>query len=284
MKKLHIILAILNIVSIILLVQIVFGWIPSFECDYPLDKIDKINSLIVDLSIGVITSTLFYILLVVIPEKRKSHTTRQVLSINLRYLAENMQYTIAHIAKIYSLKIQQWDLNYSHINLQEFSKIKSSLFSKDYISGSYEIFLRKDNNEHSIGISQIDLKDICSKTMNLTDKTLSSPSIIFEDENLIKLLHAINICDFHKLLIVSTTSNTRIPINNTIVNKLITEYYMLYLSLLKYTSTNNFRFETREKSSATTGSLSDLVDNVKKNNNKANVSKKLKPKRKKQHR
>lgn len=284
MKKLHIILTALNIVSIFFVLQIILNWFPTFNCNYSGDKIEKINSLVIDLSLGVITSTLFYILLVVIPERRKSHTTRQVLSINLRYLAENMQYAIAHITKIYSLKIQQWDLNYSHINLQEFSKTKSSLFSKDYISGNYEIFLRKDNIECSIGISQINLKDICSKTMKLIDKTLSSPNIIFEDENLIKLLHAINICDFHKYLLVSTTSNTKIPINSTIVNKLITEYYMLYLSLLKYTSTNNFRFEKREKSYVTTDTLSNLANEIKKINNESKVAKKLKPKRKKKHR
>ena len=95
MKKLHIILTALNIVSIILLFQIIFGLIPSFECDYPVDKIDKINSLIVDLSIGVITSTFFYYILVYIPEKRKEKVIRSIISNDLLYIANNMQMVLA---------------------------------------------------------------------------------------------------------------------------------------------------------------------------------------------
>ena len=104
------------------MIQIVFGWIPSFECDYPVDKIDKINSLIIDFSIGVITSTFFYYILVYKPEKRKEKVIRSIISSDLLYIANNMQMVLAYITKTYSLEVK--DKYYRKIPVKEFSKIK----------------------------------------------------------------------------------------------------------------------------------------------------------------
>lgn len=69
MRELHKVLILLNFTSVLFLLQIVFGWIPLINCNYSTERIANINSLVVDLSIGVITSSFFYYLLVYIPEK-----------------------------------------------------------------------------------------------------------------------------------------------------------------------------------------------------------------------
>lgn len=70
-RRLSIILWLLNIISVFFIVQIVFEVFPLVDSNYSLDKIDRINSLIIDCSIGILASTLFYILLVYIPERKK---------------------------------------------------------------------------------------------------------------------------------------------------------------------------------------------------------------------
>jgi hypothetical protein len=245
MKTLHIILAALNVISIILLIQIVFGWIPSIESNYSIDQMDKINNLIVDLSIGVITSTLFYIMLVYLPDEKKAKTAREVNSINLRYLAENMQFMIIHIAIKNNIKLLKDDYNYSQIVPTEFYKINSNIFSKSSISENYKIFLRiKGMPDNPIGFNKIDLKEIRTDTLKLIERILSSPSIIFEDENLIKLLNKISNCTLYKTMILI---DFIYPKSLPDYGSQAKEYYELYLDILKYTTPHCFYFKKTTK-------------------------------------
>ena len=138
---LSLVLWLLNIISIFFILQIVFDIFPLFESNYPLTKIEKINSLAIDCSIGIITSTLFYILLVYIPERRKAKTARNTQKINLQYLAEHMQFFILYLVKDYSLNVENNDMSYSNIKIEEFSKVNFSIFSDT--SKKYSLYLRK---------------------------------------------------------------------------------------------------------------------------------------------
>lgn len=280
MKRLHILLAALNFVSIFFILQIIFNWFPTFSCNYPADKIEQINSLVIDLSIGVITSTLFYILLVYLPDKKKSRTARAVNSTNLCYLAENMQFIIIHLVKSYGIKVEQSDYNYSKIDFEEFSKIKSNIFSKDYISGIYEMFVRDINNTKSMGTDEVNLSKKTMTVMKLIEKTLSMPSIIFEDGSLIKLLNMIHDCRFFKLIILNTLDSPfkiGAPYHPTFE---IQEFYLLYTLLLKYTSPHNFYFERRKKVSQKTDIQSNLTGKINSIYNPSKVEKNSKGKRK----
>lgn len=64
-------LLVLNTISILLIVYIVFEPIPLISSNFPVGKILKINNLIIDLGTGVVISTMFYFLLVFIPEKNR---------------------------------------------------------------------------------------------------------------------------------------------------------------------------------------------------------------------
>lgn len=280
MKRLHIFLVALNIVSTFFILQIIFNWFPAFSCNYSPDKIEQINSLVIDLSIGVITSTLFYILLVYLPDKKKSRIARELNSTSLRYLAENMQFIIIHLIKSYDIKVKQGDYNYSRIDFEEFYKIKSNIFSKDYISGTYEIFFRDANNPKSTGITEINLIIKTMKLRELIEKTLSIPSIVFEDGSLIKLLNMIHDCRFFKAIIacsMETSIKLEAPYYQSIV---IQEFYLLYTLLLKYTSSHNFYFERRKKVSQKTDIQSNLTGKINSIYNPSKVEKNSKGKRK----
>lgn len=241
MKRLHILLAVLNIVSIFFILQIVFNWFPTFSCNYSADKIEQINSLVIDLSIGVITSTLFYILLVYLPDKKKSRTAREVNSISLRYLAENMQFIIIHIAIKNNISIIKDDYNYSQISPTEFYKIHSNIFSQSSITENYKVFMRiKGISDKSIGYRKVDLNEIRTDTLKLVDRILSSPSIIFENEKLLILLNQISNCTFYKTMMCIDYIEPKSLPN---YGYQIKEYYELYLHLLKYTTPHSFIFK-----------------------------------------
>ena len=198
MKKLHIILAILNIVSIILLIQIVFGWIPSFECDYPVDKIDKINSLIIDFSIGVITSTFFYYILVYKPEKRKEKVIRSIISSDLLYIANNMQMVLAYVTKTYSLEVK--DKYYKKIPQKELLKIKNENHTEFEQICFFNIEIYPDvlgENTHSLSTDAKSLNYTAESIFEKINKINNIPNIIFEDEVLISTLDSISRCVFY---------------------------------------------------------------------------------------
>lgn len=284
MKKIHILLVFLNIISIFFLLQIVFDLFPIIECDYSTNKIEKINNLVISLSIAIITSTLFYILLVYLPEKKKSITAREVSSTNLRFLAENMQFLIIHLIKSYGIKVEKNDYNFSRINIDEFSKIKPNIFCKEQISGHYEIFIRVNDKLVSLGTDEINLKNKATSLMELIQKTLSTPSIIFEDENLIKLLNRIHHCSFFEAILAFTLKpsfKTEIPYSPT---KNVTDFYLLYNHLLKYTTPHNFYFEKRNKTTENDDLLSNLANNIKNISAPTQTAKKPnKSKKKKKH-
>ena len=241
MKKLHIILTALNIVSIILLFQIIFGLIPSFECDYPVDKIDKINSLVIDLSLGVITSTFFYYILVYIPEKRKEKVIRSIISNDLLYIANNMQMVLAYVAKTYSLEVK--DKYYQKIPLTEFSKIKKGVHIKFETICSFNVEITPSilaENSHYVSTDVKSLnytaKNILARIKNIND----IPNIIFEDEVLISVLDKISRCSFYTNTYFMDKESKNLFDNNderlflTFNSMSIKELHCLYVTLTKY--------------------------------------------------
>ena len=203
---LSLVLWLLNIISIVFILQIVFDIFPLFESNYPLIKAEKINSLVIDCSIGIITSTLFYILLVYIPERRKAKTARNAQKIHLQYLAEHMQFFILSLY----LRKKDGTLNYF------------------------------------IGYNEFGIHTLYKVVTKTIDKILSNPTIIFEDENLIELLNEIYNCKLFNLIRIYNSKESiainclKNVISTVELKSALIEYYKLYIRLLKYSSPNSF--------------------------------------------
>ncbi|WP_337793934.1 hypothetical protein [Phocaeicola plebeius] len=236
----------LNILSIFFILQIVFDVFPMFESKYSIKKVDRINSLVVDVSIGVITSTLFYILLVYIPEKRKSKTARNAQKINLQFLAEHMQFFILYLVKEYSLHVKKEDFKYSQIAFNEFAKVDYSIFTTE--SKHYPLYIRikSSNSPILITIDEFGINKMHNMVTTFINKILSNPTIILEDEKLIDLLNEISCCELFHLLMLNKGKERIIGEHcesifstETLKNALI-QYYKLYVHLLRYTSPNSF--------------------------------------------
>ena len=94
--NIHFWLVVLNAISVFLILQIVFGLFPCWECDWPGNKVERANSLVVDLAVGVITSTFFYYLLVYLGEWKRSKGVRRVIQWRLNAMAQNMDIIIGY--------------------------------------------------------------------------------------------------------------------------------------------------------------------------------------------
>lgn len=242
---LGLILWFLNILSVFFILQIVFDAFPLFESKHPLIRVDKINSLVVDCSIGIITSTLFYILLVYIPERRKANTARKAQAIYLQYLAEHMQFFIIYLAKEYSLQIRENDIYYSNIPFEEFSKVNNSIFTTS--DKYYPLYCYYKNKEFTelICNQKFGIKVMYKTVTDLIHKILSNPIIIFEDESLVDLLNELSSCrlfDWFRIYIskesIAVDWEEFSPTDQ--LKPILIEYYQLYIRLLKYTSPNSF--------------------------------------------
>lgn len=232
----------LNILSIIFILQIVFDVFPLFESKYPLMKVNEINSLVVDSSIGIITSTLFYILLVYIPENRKSKTARKAQKLYLQFLAEHMQFFIIYLIKTYSLDVRENDRLYSKIIFEEFGKIDTSVFT--IISKSYPLYVRSNSDSLSSYISdyKFGINEMYKNVNRLINEILSNPIIVFEDEKLIDLLNEILSCKLFQLFIAYKAKNSILDsvLTSDSLKSVFVEYYKLYIRLLKYSLPNSF--------------------------------------------
>lgn len=243
-RWLSIILWLLNIISVFFIVQIVFEVFPLVDSNYSLDKIDRINSLIIDCSIGILASTLFYILLVYIPERKKTKLARKVQKTYLQYLSEHMQFFILYLVKVYSLKMEKDDVQYSKIVFDEFEKVNSSIFINP--PKSYPLFVRAGDSNSFVGNKVLGIKEMYGGVNDLINKILSNPIIIFEDESLIDLLNKILTCKLFKLLIISESKDSlSTDVSNSIFSSDIlklslVEYYILYIRLLDYSLPNYF--------------------------------------------
>ncbi len=233
MKYLHQILIILNIISLLFLVQIVFNMIPSIDYNFPIEKIERINDLIVDLSIGVITSSFFYYLLVYIPEKRKQKIVRAMIDKHLIRISNDMINIVAYLADIYSIK--------SKSNLYDDISVKSfncSIKGLDIIEPKEYVHELLDDIKSKY-IEKISLESIYHGRFDpLTidiKKILAIPSIIYEDTELVNILTSIKECGLFHML-ANDFETEKDPKLRRRSRRLFEsdKFYMHYLSLLKY--------------------------------------------------
>ena len=101
--NIHFLLIILNVIAVIFILQIVFDVIPLWECDKSPEKIERINSFVVDIALGIITSTFFYYLLVYKGERKRGKDIRKLILRNLNSIASYMEVIFAYYIVKYGI-------------------------------------------------------------------------------------------------------------------------------------------------------------------------------------
>lgn len=239
--KIAIFLWIINLLSILFLLQIVFEVIPVFECNYTSSKITKINDFVKDMSIGIITSTFFYWLLVVMPENQRKRNIRKKYLPVLNNIVNTMQVIIAYLAEAYSLG--PTTKNYSQIDVNAFDKVT------DILNRQTNFWYEYHDRENSFCDVSLwtELSFIYSRIDNIEHATtfyLNIPLIIFEDVELVMLISQISQCKF--ISDIRLLQSFRVKIEGTTIDNIsvdIKEFYSLYRELLKYTKPNTLEIK-----------------------------------------
>lgn len=228
----HLSLSVLNLLSIIILLQVVFQAIPYIECDWPADKITRVNDMAKDFSITVISSTIFYLLLVVIPEEIKRRHVRNRTQDSIDNLANAMQEIIAYLACKYSLPKKTDVPHYLKIELAAFGSITD--FQKDHQTGFCYSYSRNGKKELTNVSNWDEISYLYSRVCWLKRATLDYldiPVIVYENPQLVLLIRQIRRSSF----IWSVEMKHSMPF--CIISKMnenIQDFYSLYLSLCKH--------------------------------------------------
>lgn len=196
--RMHVVLAVLNLVACFFILQIVFGLCPLISCDLSKERVDLINGFVVDMSVGILTSTFFYYLLVYLPEKRRRRQVRLLNQDKINFLCGLMQVVVGYFCDKYHLHCNRGDLldaDFSKLPLtQNFGEEPMLFWFKremvsDY-SGSTEIgFL----NYYLMNIKEHASMLYASNAMTLDDLELLSLITRIKDSKLISSVELLNV-------------------------------------------------------------------------------------------
>lgn len=228
----HSILLVINVLSLIILLQVVFQVIPYWECDWSTDKIARVNDMAKDFSITVISSTIFYLLLVVIPEEIKRRQIRKRTQDAIDSLANSMQEIIAYLAYKCSVSRKADDLHYLKIEPAAFGPIMD--FQKNHQTGFYYSYSQNGKKELTNVSNWDEISYLYSRVCWLKRATLDYldiPVIVYENPELVLLIRQIRRSSF----IWDVEMKHSIPVCTiSKMNESIQVFYSLYLSLCKH--------------------------------------------------
>lgn len=225
---LNCILIILNIIAILIIIYIVSEILPFIPCDYSIEKISKINNLTLSVSIGIVLSSFFYLLLVFLPELNRRRTVRATISAKLDTIINNIQTHIAYFNKKYSMNGNMIDnfINIPQTNFQDIKTIEDcpTNFYAETESDGIDINIYTELDyfyANSLFIKRV------------IESILSTPSIVYEDVDLIKTLSEIKENSFYNTVeILHKNKGKGMTVGG--VNSSIYRYYTLYGNLLKH--------------------------------------------------
>lgn len=185
-----------------------------------------------DFSITVISSTIFYLLLVVIPEEIKRNQIRKRTQDAIDNLANGMQEIIAYLAYKCSVSRKTDDPHYLKIEPAAFGPITD--FQKNHQTGFYYSYTQNGKKELTNVSNWDEISYLYSRVCWLKRATLDYldiPVIVYENPELVLLIRQIRRSSF----IWDVEMKHSIPVCTiSKMNENIQTFYSLYLSLCKH--------------------------------------------------
>lgn len=234
--NIHIWLIILNAIALLFILQIVFGLIPCWECDWPSDKIGRVNSFVVDLAVGVFTSTFFYYLLVYLGERKRSKGVRRVMQWRLNAMAANMQIVIGYYVVKYNIKCD--DFKYLKINQEAFKQASNlTRYKIDY-------WFRWENSDCAMNVCGSTERGFICNYIDLVkqhaDRIMESTVFSLEDTKLIELVNRIGRCELVSH-IEMLNHNSKLDAYLGDYGNALMNFYLFYCSLASYVTISDIK-------------------------------------------
>lgn len=236
MKLYLIILCILNILSVIFILQINFGLIPLIISSFNITTITNINGLVINISYGFVVSSIFYLIVVYFPEREKRKSTNKIIQSRLCAIANEINKSIHYL---YSKRLDSKDVRIDKLEFSHFEPIicldKRVMKFNYKIKGSHGGWIPFGTGEQLEINSYVHEREI---VLSKIDELLALPTIIYIDFELIEILVRLRDCWFYSGVAIFLKSNPQAKVHN--FNKGIYDYYLLFLRLKRYALINEF--------------------------------------------
>lgn len=236
----HLILVVLSLVSILLILQIVFGVFPLFESEKTIDETEKINGFVVDCSLGVLTSVLFYYLLVYFPEYKRQLKTRKLFQRDIDFIALYAQIIIAFFVDKYGIPVS--DTKLLKIKNEHFKGIDVPTTSTIKFNIRTESYARNYNGSTEIGLIHYLLEEIHKLSCGI----MENPLVIFEDVELIEMLTKWKENDLY-ILMVTLYSVQKHGAKSDLSN-VVSTFHSMFRDLSKFTKVKDIEINSAKTS------------------------------------
>lgn len=229
---LHIILLILNIVSLVVLSMLIFGCPERLPCDYSEDTIVMINDVAKDLSIAVITSTFFYYLVFFLIEQRRNKKIREINQGKLQLLFDLMQYIVAYY--VWKLNIQNKDETMMSIPCEELRKATDPV--RDTIE---RLRVCQPSNSNSVGRfdgnTELNwLNHYTSYCERFAKQLIDSPVFCMDDIILVQIVK--DIASSSLISDIGMAHANKLPLHQSSYSEHLIRFYELFVRMGKYVS------------------------------------------------
>lgn len=225
----HVFLVVACVISIVVICAVVFGWFPLIPINADAERVSKINAFAVDASLGVLTSILFYYLLVYIGERKRARDMRKLIQGKLNLTAHVMEIIIAYYADKCNVDLE--DKRLRGLSKEDFEQAGG--IKDDEIDFYYHC---PPGNGCSLlrGSTELGfLKYYCERTDTFCGQILESPGFAIEETKLITVISNIK-----KSALIREVNllyaNKGVPIGRANVCDKLYTFYQLYLQLLNY--------------------------------------------------
>ena len=186
MKKGHYILLTINLICILIVIQVQFEIVYLKPFINNSSIVQKFNQLLLIFSTGFILSSIFHLLVNIIPDNRKRKITESIIDDKIKMIGRDMQFLIEYILKSNNLNRDKISLT-DNVNIS-FLSDKNVAFEYDTISRNFPSFTF---NQDPIN-EKLLCKNIKDKIINNCEYILKLPFINSLDYSTIKLIASIN--------------------------------------------------------------------------------------------
>jgi len=225
----HTLLFVAIIISGTIIAAVVFDSFPLIPVDLDEERIKTINAFAVDASLGVLTSIIFYYLLVYMGERKRAKDMRKLIQGKLNFTAMLMQAVIAFYVDKCQLSVKDNRLyGFDKSDFEKPGGIQSCKIDYWYHCppGSGCTFLRGSTE---VGF----LRAYIEKVVLVSEQILDSPGFAIEETKLITLITNIKNCNFVREVNLIYANKDK-PIGRAPVGGKLYEFYQLYLQLLDF--------------------------------------------------
>jgi len=241
-KTIHYILVGLNLIAILLVLQIELNFIPLIPSELSVNLARKINGLVSAFSQGLILSSLFYFLVILIPEYRRKRTAMTLILPRLRGITTSLQESIGYLCYKHNLPAQKD--SFRGLKLSHFEKITKL---DNELKNFHFKRMTGNNWVHDLTGSIRELESFVRERKHVIssiDGILSLPIIQYVDDELIQSLATLRDSWFYSC--VKSFDNYGLGPKHYKFNEGVYVYYDIYQKLNKYITP--YRFEiVREK-------------------------------------